>query len=187
MGTPCSKREQFRSVTLTHPLGRKSPQSAEVLLFRNWKVIQVRFWQLCPSIDKGWLASPHPPVLLEKADSTFANKETTSIRFQVYCRVVGTDPAHLVLSSSVFLPFFFSSFPLGLVAHSFIVQFLRSVNSNRCGRGKRCWRKTDRHFHDLELASGVGWLSAVLREPATRLQISADEHPQDVFVLNLGN
>lgn len=68
-----------------------------------------------------------PPVLLRKAGSTFANEKIVSIQFQVHCRDVGTDPAHLV-PSSVFLPGPFcqfqisilSPFPffsLGLIAH----------------------------------------------------------------------
>lgn len=94
METPCPKREQPISTTLTHPLGRKSPQCAEVLSFVKQKLILVVFGN---SLLRGF-----PPVLLEKAGSTFANKKIISTQFQV-------DPeiwewrAQLVLSARLFL------------------------------------------------------------------------------------
>lgn len=139
METPCPKREQPISTTLTHPLGRKSPQCAEVLSFVKQKLILVVFGN---SLLRGF-----PPVLLEKAGSTFANKKIISTQFQVdpeiwewrvqlvlsarLCFSLALPPNfHLISASFLLFPFF----PSGLVAHWFIVKFLRSFNSNKCGR-----------------------------------------------------
>lgn len=152
-GTPCPQRGQLRPTVLTHTLSRESPLSADVLSLRKWKLIEVFWVNFVLPLTR---LAGFPPVLLEITGSTFANKKIVSIQFLVDLGSCGDWPGSSGLSS-VFLPgssfwfqfhqhpFSFHFFLSGLIAHWFIVNFLRSVNSNRYDRQGARGKQVDRH------------------------------------------